>query len=155
MSNNSSTLTNSWGSTLTVLEDCIKLEHKGASAVLLGLPRGEKTLFYDDFTSVEFKAKGLLSNGYIQFNVPGHRQNTNNPAFDEYSFAFDKKIEKQIRCFYERILAFKKSYRSSNDTTIVNQVSAADEILKLKQLLDSGVLTQDEFDAKKKQLLGL
>lgn len=32
---------------------------------------------------------------------------------------------------------------------------AADEILKLKQLLDAGALTQDEFDAKKKQLLGL
>lgn len=33
--------------------------------------------------------------------------------------------------------------------------SAADEILKFKQLLDAGVLTQEEFDAKKKQLLGL
>lgn len=33
--------------------------------------------------------------------------------------------------------------------------SAVDEILKLKQLLDAGVLTQEEFDAKKKQLLGL
>lgn len=30
-----------------------------------------------------------------------------------------------------------------------------DQILKLKQLLDAGILTQDEFDAKKKQLLGL
>lgn len=33
--------------------------------------------------------------------------------------------------------------------------STADEILKFKQLLDAGVLTQEEFDAKKKQLLGL
>lgn len=33
--------------------------------------------------------------------------------------------------------------------------SAADEILKFKELLDMGVLTQEEFDAKKKQLLGL
>lgn len=35
------------------------------------------------------------------------------------------------------------------------ETSLADEILKLKQLLDAGVLTQDEFDTKKKQLLGL
>ncbi len=33
--------------------------------------------------------------------------------------------------------------------------SAADEILKYKQLLDMGAITQEEYDAKKKQLLGL
>lgn len=33
--------------------------------------------------------------------------------------------------------------------------SAADELKKYKELLDSGVITQEEFDAKKKQLLGL
>ena len=34
-------------------------------------------------------------------------------------------------------------------------VSSADEILKYKNLLDSGIISQEEFDAKKKQLLGL
>lgn len=34
-------------------------------------------------------------------------------------------------------------------------ISSADEIMKFKQLLDSGVISQEEFDAKKKQLLGL
>ena len=34
-------------------------------------------------------------------------------------------------------------------------VSSADELKKFKDLLDSGVITQEEFDAKKKQLLGL
>lgn len=33
--------------------------------------------------------------------------------------------------------------------------SAADELMKFKQLLDAGAITQEEFDAKKKQLLGL
>lgn len=33
--------------------------------------------------------------------------------------------------------------------------SAADEIIKFKQLLDAGVITQEEFEAKKRQLLGL
>lgn len=35
------------------------------------------------------------------------------------------------------------------------QPSSADELKKYKELLDSGVITQEEFDAKKKQLLGL
>ena len=33
--------------------------------------------------------------------------------------------------------------------------SAADEILKFKNLMDEGIITQEEFDAKKKQLLGI
>ena len=33
--------------------------------------------------------------------------------------------------------------------------SSADELKKYKDLLDSGVISQEEFDAKKKQLLGL
>ncbi len=33
--------------------------------------------------------------------------------------------------------------------------SVADEIKKFKDLLDMGAITQEEFDAKKKQLLGL
>ena len=33
--------------------------------------------------------------------------------------------------------------------------SAADEIRKFKELLDCGIITQEEFDAKKKQLLGI
>ena len=35
------------------------------------------------------------------------------------------------------------------------KVSGADEILKYKELLDKGIITQAEFDAKKKQILGL
>ena len=33
--------------------------------------------------------------------------------------------------------------------------SNADELKKFKELLDSGVITQEEFEAKKKQLLGV
>jgi len=44
---------------------------------------------------------------------------------------------------------------SKTNTTIINQTSAADELLKFKQLLDMGAITQAEFDTKKKQLLGL
>ena len=39
--------------------------------------------------------------------------------------------------------------------TIETKSDEADQIKKYKDLLDSGVITQEEFDAKKKQLLGL
>ncbi|NMC57004.1 MAG: SHOCT domain-containing protein [Eubacteriaceae bacterium] len=36
-----------------------------------------------------------------------------------------------------------------------NQYSAAEEIRKFKELLDEGIITQEEFDEKKKQLLNI
>lgn len=39
--------------------------------------------------------------------------------------------------------------------TVIQQASAADELKKFKELLDMGIITQEEFDAKKKQILGL
>lgn len=46
---------------------------------------------------------------------------------------------------------------TSTPVTVKQEIpqSAADELKKYKDLLDSGVITQKEFDAKKKQLLGL
>ena len=38
---------------------------------------------------------------------------------------------------------------------VVTATSVADELKKFKDLLDMGVITQEEFDAKKKQLLVL
>ncbi|HAQ1921192.1 TPA: SHOCT domain-containing protein, partial [Enterococcus faecium] len=35
------------------------------------------------------------------------------------------------------------------------QISSADEIKKYKELLDEGIINQEEFDFKKKELLGL
>ena len=45
--------------------------------------------------------------------------------------------------------------KSKQHAGVAHQVSSADELKKYKELLDSGVITQEEFDAKKKQLLGL
>ncbi len=45
--------------------------------------------------------------------------------------------------------------RQSQSTETNNNVSNADELQKYKILLDNGVITQEEFDAKKKQILNL
>lgn len=43
----------------------------------------------------------------------------------------------------------------SQNTTSSTGISAIDEIREYKKLLDEGIITQEEFDAKKKQLMGL
>lgn len=45
--------------------------------------------------------------------------------------------------------------KKSVESVTSKKTDTADEIAKYKQLLDDGVITQEEFDAKKKQLLGL
>lgn len=52
--------------------------------------------------------------------------------------------------------AIKECENASNTPTVVQAaVSPMEELKKLKELLDMGIVTQEEFDAKKKQLLGL
>ena len=43
---------------------------------------------------------------------------------------------------------------SSDDNDLSNELSTVDEILKIHGLLDSGVITQDEFDKIQSRLLG-
>ena len=45
--------------------------------------------------------------------------------------------------------------KPSQKDNLPSGISAADEILKFKKLLDAGAITQEEFEAKKKQLLDL
>ena len=47
----------------------------------------------------------------------------------------------------------KEKERANNSNSL--NISPADELKKFKELLDMGAITQEEFDAKKKQLLGL
>lgn len=45
--------------------------------------------------------------------------------------------------------------QSHSNNILKNETSSADEIMKFKNLYDSGIITQEEFEAKKKQLLGV
>ena len=47
------------------------------------------------------------------------------------------------------------SNRQENTAKAGSTNSNMDDLVKLKNLLDSGIITQEEFDAKKNQLLGL
>ena len=54
-------------------------------------------------------------------------------------------------------LLIERQQNKMNGTSAVIEKTAdpADQLKKFKELLDSGVITQEEFDAKKKQLLGV
>lgn len=53
------------------------------------------------------------------------------------------------------LLIERQSHESATTITQTIPLSNADELKKYKELLDDGIITQEEFDAKKKQLLNL
>lgn len=49
-----------------------------------------------------------------------------------------------------------EEYKNHEDDDVPSStISPADELKKFKELLDTGVISQEEFEAKKKQLLGI
>ena len=60
-----------------------------------------------------------------------------------------------VKRINEAIAQYKKQSSAPAATIVVNNNSAADELKKFKELLDLGIITQEEFEAKKKELLGL
>ena len=46
-------------------------------------------------------------------------------------------------------------HQSLDTSALSVSASSADEIMKFKKLLDDGIITAEEFEAKKRQLLGL
>ena len=66
------------------------------------------------------------------------------------------KNQKDVHSAMSKLL-MERQQKETKGTVVENIIatSNADELKKFKELLDSGVITQDEFDEKKKQLLGL
>lgn len=64
----------------------------------------------------------------------------------------ERDIANNIIADFDNVL---QSLKTPKSAAVIQQTSAADELKKFKELLDMGVITQEEFDAKKKQLLGL
>lgn len=67
---------------------------------------------------------------------------------DEYKFFFTKLKEWKIH--FNNLLS-----NTDNNQQSADSVSVADELMKFKTLLDSGAITQSEYDLQKKKILGL
>lgn len=118
----------------------------GLGAVVGGVTGGKKT-------------KGICNSLRIKITV----NDINNPVvymdFIKTATKKDSFVYKSIYNSAQECLSVLQLMCSSEEVVqgnnSVSTTSDADEILKFKNLLDSGIITQEEFDAKKKQLLGL
>lgn len=118
---------------------------------------GEKTIYYRDCIGIQFKQSGLQI-GYLQLETASGIMNMKqNNFFNENSFTFDTTVQsnEKMQEVAEYIRNRVEEAKNGGNAKIESTVSNADELKKFKELLDMGIITQEEFDAKKKQLLGL
>ena len=152
------------GTLLEVYTDRVTICHNkslfGPITGFAGGTVGEKTLYATDISSVEFKEAQSFCIGYIRFSVQGGanlRRTTADAAEDPNAVALayvSRNAEAaEIKQYIEKMIHSSKGGNSPSGN--IGNSSAADEIKKFKELLDSGAISQEEYDIKKKQLLGL
>jgi len=133
-------------------DDKIIIRKKTSTTPLIG--KSEKTIYLRQLAGVMVK-KGGLSSGHIHFATGGA----------ESKRGFSKNIKSDSSIVFGAQLngdALRFKQAIENQVSKINSYgipshsvpSPADEITKFKSLLDQGVITQDEFDEKKRKLLG-
>lgn len=141
-------------SVITIEGNFIRIKRKGFVNFMNHGLDGEKTIDINNLTGIQVKKAGFTS-GYIQFIFMGSQESKKGvfaATQDENTVMFIKKEQKmadEIKDYIESFLSNK------NSSQVAATTSGADEILKYKELLDQGIITEEEFQAKKKQLLGI
>ncbi|MCO7127762.1 DUF4429 domain-containing protein [Sporolactobacillus shoreicorticis] len=138
--------------TVAIDDNFVHIFRKGANAALtIGLS-GEKSIPISSIMSVQIKKPGIATSGYIQFGVLGGLENQGilKAVRDENSVIFVKKELDQaleLKQYVEQLITNKSVSAPKPDT--------AEQIKKFAELHDQGILTDEEFEAKKQQLLGI
>ncbi|MGB9937257.1 MAG: SHOCT domain-containing protein [Methanobacterium sp.] len=120
----------------------LKLEKEGISLKktgrLLGINKGEKFVEYEDITGIEFK-KGLMF-GDLEIHTSGMKIEV-------------ERVKKDDGDAFITLLRSKLEKTRKEKFGNTKKVSPMDEIKKAKELLNSGAITEEEFETIKKKYL--
>lgn len=151
------------GQVMNIYDDRVELTQEGLSGFFTQGLQGTKTYFFRDITTIQFKNCGW-TNGFFEFTFGGGHDsrggawggmnNDNRFVFGAPTIGKAKQIALEMESI-NNLLQEKLSESKSTKVSNASNISVADEILKFKNLLDSGIITQEEFEKKKSELLGL
>lgn len=139
---------------VTVTRNSVSIQQKGALNALNRGFTGEKKFMLKNISGLQYKEAGFTT-GYLQLILIGSsesKRGVTGAVKDENTILFAKKEQhliEELKEYIEYVISTEETGQPSSNN------SAADEIRKYKELLDDGIITQEEFDIKKKQLLGL
>jgi Short C-terminal domain/Domain of unknown function (DUF4429) len=160
---------NGTNGSLVVYEDRVVLTRKTIMGFIVQGFAGDRTIPFSNISSVEFRKPSLLANGYIQFIVPGtlpvmaktgifgtsqeSLKDPNTIIFRAFNSDVPAKAETIYQLILNKIDEFAKIEGGKSVVTNDTKLSVADEIRKFKKLQEEGVISQEDFDRKKQQLL--
>lgn len=134
--------------TVTLENGLVTIERRGFGH------RGNKKVPLASIGGVQIKPPTAIVNGFIQFSIAGEVSRSAggagrsmNAAQDENAVIFTKKQADAFEAIREAVLA------AATAPAAPTSVDVADQLSKLAALHDAGVLTDDEFSAKKTDLL--
>ena len=109
-------------------------------------------IYYKDIVNISYFKGGIVKDAYFAISTYGRTYHAKLVGDFQNIDVLANALE---NC--REIQRNQEANPYTNTNTTANNISnsGADEILKYKNLLDQGILTQEEFDAKKKQILGL
>lgn len=137
--------------------------HAKGKNLIVATKRGEEIFPISKIQSFAMKEPHGLSQGTITFRTAQAATAGINLGFGigasigaEKNFFYQKRYLAEALSLRDYVTSYEeKPSPVGSDTDGAKVVSVVEEIRGLKGLLDDGILTQEEFDAKKRQLLGL
>lgn len=126
---------------------------KGFMNLMTQGSKGEKSIPIKSITAIQIKAPRFTT-GYIQFAYSGASESKGgimDAVKDENTITFSSKKDLEQA---KKLKAYIESLQNESSQPAA-QSSGADELLKFKELLDAGVISKEEFETKKKQILGV
>lgn len=149
---------------ILLYEDSLAISKKtfGGFVSQGGAVSGERRFFFQDIASIEYKKPGW-TNGYIKIITAGSVETnakvglfktSSNSMKDQNTLvlmALTKSKANKIDDFYNMIMA--RMLNAKTAKSAAPQVSKMDELKKLSELRDSGVLSEKEFQKEKAKIL--
>lgn len=139
---------------LELTETVVRIRRKGLLSVLAQGFKGDKEILISQVTSVQFKPANFWLNGYIQFAFVGGLENLGglmSAAEDENTVLFKEGQQPAFERFRDEVMKRIAQARAPTGPA----PSAADEIERLAGLRDRRLISDDEFQAAKRKLLGI
>ena len=139
-----------------IINDSWVVIKRGAKGFILGggMLRGDKSIPYSSIVAVQLKKAGFTA-GYLQLTLTGGSEAKSGlfqSTTDENTINFHN-LGKNNELFSEAKNLIEEKMQESRSGN--HKKSEADDLEKFSQLRDKGIITEEEFQAKKKQLLGL
>jgi hypothetical protein len=136
---------------LELFHDKVIIRRKRAMAVFTQGLKGDKEILISSITSIQFKKASFWTKEFIHFGFMGGKEAKGGlfqATQDENSVMFTPKQQPD----FENIKA-EIEKRTGGINISKSSYSQADEIAKLAELRERGILSEEEFQNKKRKIL--